>query len=431
MFQCPVCQTKYVAGQIDRCSICNWDLNSYPLIMGLIPDFLQKEQAKADWAKRLWAASKLQQEQIQELQLQLNLANKKELALQSQLEKAHLELTLQEAALKHQQPQLDQTPPESQQSVSGAEILVISSPEIAATPSPLPITTPTIKEEFSFGVVTLDAQGQQTESHISTATLERLDLGNGVILEMIDIPGGSFWMGSPETEEGRDIHEGPQHQVTLLPFSLSKFPITQAQWQAIASLPQINRSLNPEPSSFKGANHPVEQVSWHDAREFCARLKRITGRNYRLPSEAEWEYACRAGTTTPFHFGQTITPNLANYDGNFSYGSGVKGQYGKQTTPVGNFQVANAFGLYDMHGLVWEWCADPWHENYQDAPVGGEVWESGGNNHYRLLRGGSWYCLPTMCRAAQRHWDHPDNGGSGIGFRVVSSAAQSVPNPYF
>jgi formylglycine-generating enzyme required for sulfatase activity len=393
--------------------------------MGLIPDFLQKEQAKVDWAKRLWAASKLQQEQIQELQLQLNLANKKELALQSQLEKAHLELTLQEAALKHLQPQLDQTPPESQQSLPEAEILVISSPEIAATPSPLPITTPTIKEEFSFGVVTLDAQGQQTESHISTATLERLDLGNGVILEMIDIPGGSFWMGSPETEEGRDINEGPQHQVTLLPFSLSKFPITQAQWQAIASLPQISRSLNPDPSSFKGANHPVEQVSWHDAREFCARLKRITDRNYRLPSEAEWEYACRAGTTTPFHFGQTITPNLANYDGNFSYGSGVKGQYGKQTTPVGNFQVANAFGLYDMHGLVWEWCADPWHENYQDAPSGGEVWESGGNNHYRLLRGGSWYCLPTMCRAAQRHWDHPDNGGSGIGFRVVCSAAKS------
>lgn len=142
------------------------------------------------------------------------------------------------------------------------------------------------------------------------------DLGNGVELEMVAIPSGSFVMGSPKDEPERDESESPQHRVTIQPLFLGKYPVTQAQWQAVASLPQVNRKLNPEPSRFRGENRPVERVSWYDAVEFCERLSQHTGKPYRLPSEAEWEYACRAGTTTPFHFGETITSDLANYSAN-------------------------------------------------------------------------------------------------------------------
>ncbi|MFM6344859.1 MAG: formylglycine-generating enzyme family protein, partial [Dolichospermum sp.] len=144
------------------------------------------------------------------------------------------------------------------------------------------------------------------------------NLSDGIQLEMVAIPGGTFMMGSPENEEGSTDDERPQHQVTIKPFCFGKYPITQAQWQAVAKLPQVNKELKPDPSRFKGANRPVEKVSWHDAVEFCARLSNYTKRPYRLPSEAEWEYACRAGTTTPFHFGDTITTELANYDGNYT-----------------------------------------------------------------------------------------------------------------
>jgi formylglycine-generating enzyme required for sulfatase activity len=246
------------------------------------------------------------------------------------------------------------------------------------------------------------------------------DLGNGVQLEMVQIPQGRFLMGSPEDELDRTADEGPQHQVSVPAFFMGKYPVTQAQWKTVANLPQVNRELQPDPSSFKGANRPVERVSWYDAVEFCARLSQKTGRSYRLPSEAEWEYACRAGTTTPFHFGETMTTDLANYDGtddkdgkwSGSYGQGPKGVYRQETTPVGSFGVANAFGLYDMHGNVWEWCADPWHDRYEGAPIDGTVWDETCNdnryqssidllvntkedNRTRLLRGGSWYDSPT------------------------------------
>ena len=144
------------------------------------------------------------------------------------------------------------------------------------------------------------------------------DLGNGVTLEMVNIPGGTFTMGAPETEKESRDEERPQHQVTVPPFFMGKYPVTQAQWQAVAAFPQVNRELNPDPSTFKGSDRPVETISWYDADEFCARLSKATGRDYRLPSESEWEYACRAGTTTPFHFGETITSELANYDGNYT-----------------------------------------------------------------------------------------------------------------
>jgi formylglycine-generating enzyme required for sulfatase activity len=252
------------------------------------------------------------------------------------------------------------------------------------------------------------------------------DLGDGIGLEMVLIPGGSFLMGSPEDELGRYKDESPQYSVTIQPFCLGKYPVTQAQWKAVASLPQVNRELNPDPSNFKGANRPVEQVSWYDAVEFCNRLSQKTGRQYRLPSEAEWEYACRAGTRTPFHFGETITPELANYNGEQTYGAGAKGSNRKETTPVGSFDVANAFGLYDMHGNVREWCADSWSDNSKGAPTDSSAWldddDNDKKNQKHVLRGGSWEVDPRLCRSACRFDDVGGYGYDDISFRVGCAA---------
>jgi formylglycine-generating enzyme required for sulfatase activity len=255
------------------------------------------------------------------------------------------------------------------------------------------------------------------------------DLGNGVILEMAAIPGGTFIMGSPKEEENSMDSERPQHEVTIEPFFMGKYQVTQEQWRFVAQLPQVNRDLEQDPSRFKGDNRPVEQVSWEDAVEFCDRLSQYTGRTYRLPSEAEWEYACRAGTTTPFHFGETITTDLANYDGNSTYGDGVKGVDRGETTAVGSFGVANNFGLYDMHGNVYEWCQDHWHNNYEGAPTDGSAWLSNKkDSNRRLLRGGSWYYHPDYCRSAYRNAFNLDYYYLNIGFRVVCSAMCSKWN---
>jgi formylglycine-generating enzyme required for sulfatase activity len=230
-------------------------------------------------------------------------------------------------------------------------------------------------------------------------------------------------MGSPKEEENSMDSERPQHEVTIEPFFMGKYQVTQEQWRFVAQLPQVNRDLEQDPSRFKGDNRPVEQVSWEDAVEFCDRLSQYTGRTYRLPSEAEWEYACRAGTTTPFHFGETITTDLANYDGNSTYGDGVKGVDRGETTAVGSFGVANNFGLYDMHGNVYEWCQDHWHNNYEGAPTDGSAWLSNKkDSNRRLLRGGSWYYHPDYCRSAYRNAFNLDYYYLNIGFRVVCSA---------
>lgn len=254
------------------------------------------------------------------------------------------------------------------------------------------------------------------------------DLGNGITLEMVSIPGGKFIMGAPENEPGSLVSEYPQHQVTIKPFFMGKFPVTQAQWQAVSALPKIDYELKLKPSHFRGDNLPVERVSWNDAREFCARLSKKTGKEYQLPSEAQWEYACRAGTTTPFHFGDTITTDLANYNGNRTYGAAPKGEYRQQTTSVGSFPP-NAFGLYDMHGNVWEWCGDHWHGdhwygNYQGAPINGSAWiDKGADNNsklQRVIRGGSWSIYPRTCRSASRNYDDAViRSLTYIGFRVV------------
>ena len=263
------------------------------------------------------------------------------------------------------------------------------------------------------------------------------DLGRHIGLEMVLIPPGTFMMGSPETELKRQESEGPQHEVAIEDsFFIGKYPVTQAQWRAVANLPKAKRDLKAEPSNFKGEDHgnrPVEWITWYDAVEFCDRLTQHTKRPYRLPSEAEWEYACRAGTTTPFHFGETITTDLANYDGtddedgawSGSYGDGPKGIYRQETTDVGSFKVANAFGLYDMHGNVWEWCADHWYENYNGAPKNNTIWPSSDERAERILRGGSWVDDPGLCRSASRHRNDPVDWYANFGLRVVCAAART------
>ncbi|WP_035372665.1 SUMF1/EgtB/PvdO family nonheme iron enzyme [Dolichospermum circinale] len=247
------------------------------------------------------------------------------------------------------------------------------------------------------------------------------DLGNGVILEMVAIPGGTFKMGSPENEEGYDSSQSPQHEVTVPPFFMGKYPVTQQQWRVVAALPKVNIDLKSDPSYFKGDNLPVECVSWNDAQEFCARLSRMANKTYRLPTGAEWEYACRGGTTTPFYCGETISTDLANYNGNYTYGQGQKGQYRQKTTEVGIFP-ANPFGLYDMCGNVWEWCEDDWQENYINAPKDGSAWTSLSVNK-KLLGGGSWYYDPGYCRSAYRLYNDAGFDYSCYGFRVVCGAA--------
>ncbi|MGL5061644.1 MAG: SUMF1/EgtB/PvdO family nonheme iron enzyme, partial [Microcoleus sp.] len=278
---------------------------------------------------------------------------------------------------------------------------------------------------FEFEAISVNFKGQKIESRRQRAEHRIEKLGNGIVLEIVLIPGGTFMMGSPETESGGISNEKPQHSVTIKPFFMGKYPITQAQWQEVAAFPKVNRDLELEPSHFKGADRPVEQVSWYDAVEFCDRLSQKTGREYRLPTEAEWEYACRARTSTPFHFGETITPDVANYDCNYSYKSGpkAKGSYRKQTSPVTNFAFANDFGLFDMHGNVWEWCLDCWHESYRGAPANGSAWLTDNKSNSRVLRGGSWLNAPTECRSAYRYNWNSDDRVRRFGFRIVCSIA--------
>ncbi|GAB1537763.1 hypothetical protein NUACC21_04170 [Scytonema sp. NUACC21] len=277
-----------------------------------------------------------------------------------------------------------------------------------------------IQTQVNYSQIDIHRSLQQAECFIE-------DLGNGVHLEMVAIPKGSYMMGSPEDEPERYGDESPQHQVTVSDFFMGKYPVTQAQWRAVAALPQVNKELNADPSHFKGDRRPVENISWYDAVKFCSRLATHTKRPYRLPSEAEWEYACRAGTTTPFHFGETITSELANYDARSTYGAGVKGTYREETTEVGSFGVANTFGLYDMHGNLWEWCLDDWHGSYEGAPTDGSAWFDNNDSFSQkfenaVLRGGSWIGNPRNCRSASRFNSYRAERGyfnDDVGFRVA------------
>jgi formylglycine-generating enzyme required for sulfatase activity/uncharacterized caspase-like protein len=302
-------------------------------------------------------------------------------------------------------------------------------------------------QTISFDVTSVDEKGARTPPSKYTATAFAETLGSNAKLDMVSVPGGGFTMGSPPDEPERRANEGPQHYVTLASFFIGARPVTQAQWAAVvlAHPNRVHSDLDPKPSFFRDVDLPVESIAWNDAEEFCLRLAEVTGRPYRMPSEAEWEYACRAGTATPFNVGPTITPDLANYCGTggavcgesggksiasvvydgVTYGSGAYGQgpvgaFRATTTRPGTFPP-NRFGLYDMHGNVWEYCLDKATGDYASAPLDGTPNLSGQKDSPRILRGGSWSHNPAICRSAYRDSIAPDDSGwwGRIGLRVV------------
>jgi eukaryotic-like serine/threonine-protein kinase len=271
--------------------------------------------------------------------------------------------------------------------------------------------------KIEFTSVKLNDKGDIISRPKGFALIYRENLGNGVSISMVKVPAGKFMMGSPESEKDRVENESPQHRVTLKEFYMGQTEITQSQYQAI---------MGDNPSKFKGNNRPVERVDWNQAKEFCRKLSMKTGKTYTLPSESQWEYACRAGTTTPFTFGATITSNVANYEGNYngkeSYRNEPKGVNRATTTDVMTFPP-NAFGLYDMHGNVWEWCADTWNDTYEGAPTDGSVWLDESPN--MVLRGGAWSERPEICRSTSRIGNLPEIRVDAFGFRVVCAINKS------
>jgi formylglycine-generating enzyme required for sulfatase activity/serine/threonine protein kinase len=266
---------------------------------------------------------------------------------------------------------------------------------------------------FDFETVTLDGDGNAISRKKKQARHFGEDLGEDVILELVEIPGGEFTIGSPKEEEGRIPTEGPQRSVTLPSFWIGKYEVTQEQWREVAKLSIVKSDFNADPSFplYKHGKSPVSGVSWDDAMEFCKRLSRKTGREYRLPTEAEWEYAARAGTNAPFAFGATVTPVVANCTQ-------------KRPTTVGSLGVANAFGLFDMTGNVWEWCQDERRDDYNDLSADGS-WTKEGDRQFRRLRGGSWGLTELkLCRSALRYQDAPDARSMIYGFRVVTSVVK-------
>jgi formylglycine-generating enzyme required for sulfatase activity len=257
----------------------------------------------------------------------------------------------------------------------------------------------------------IPSKSAQPETPLDNKTSFTEKLPNRVTLEMVSLPAGEFLMGSPDSDSDAGDWEKPQHQVKVNSFAIGKYPVTQAQYEAV---------MGTNPSYFKNnPQNPVEKVSWDDAQAFCQKLSQITGKTYRLPTEAEWEYACRAGTTTRFYFGDDANQlgDYAWYDGN-----------SQQTIhPVGQ-KKPNAWGLHDMIGNVWEWCEDDWHSTYENAPRDGSAWIKNNNdNDYRILRGGSWYFDPNYCRSAYRDYyirrvDYSFNDG----FRVVCGAGRTL-----
>jgi formylglycine-generating enzyme required for sulfatase activity len=264
----------------------------------------------------------------------------------------------------------------------------------------------------------VDQSGRKIALREHRAQFFRQDLGHGATLDMVSTPGGRYLMGAAGAEPKFGPYECSQRTVSTQPLFLGKTPVTQSQWQAVARLPQAKRQFALNPSHVDAADHPVECVSWHDAQEFCARLSAHTRLKYGLPTEAEWEGACRAGTKTPFHCGATVTSDLANYSAVHAYALEGAGPYRRSTTPVAQF-LPNAYGLYDMHGNVWEWCSDHWHESYRGAPVNDTAHMTSNHSDWRVLRGGSWADAPERLRSASRSGYAADSLNRIIGFRVA------------
>ena len=269
----------------------------------------------------------------------------------------------------------------------------------------------------------------QLEEQLRAAALV-LDLGGGVTMELIRIPAGEFRMGSPRSEPLRHDDEGPVHTVRFArPFYVGKYEVTQAQWQVVmgTTVRQQRDKANKEGSLWgEGDDQPMYYVSWQEACEFCRRVAKKTGVPIRLPTEAEWEYACRAGTTTAYPWGASMgtsgtVANVADRRAKRDHPEWTTADFddGYPTTaPVGKHR-ANAFGLHDVIGNVWEWCEDVWHGNYQDAPADGSAWVIGGEHGKHVLRGCSWCFKPGYCRSAFRHWNTAGYRRSDYGFRVA------------
>ncbi|MFN7696122.1 MAG: SUMF1/EgtB/PvdO family nonheme iron enzyme [Burkholderiales bacterium] len=235
--------------------------------------------------------------------------------------------------------------------------------------------------------------------------------------DLVRLPAGTFTMGSPAHEADRRSNEGPQRPVTISAFWMGRTEVTQGQWRAVMG-------NNPSRFSSCGDNCPVENVSWDDIQQFLLKLNQLTGQSYRLPTEAEWEYAARAGCASPFNLGgqcrNKAEPSEANFDGNTTYNGSSTGVYRKATLPVASF-AANGFGLHDMHGNVWEWVQDCHADSYAGAPSDGSAVNPGACSH-RVLRGGSWFFGPNRLRAAVRLWFPPDGPMSNHGFRLARTA---------
>ena len=273
-------------------------------------------------------------------------------------------------------------------------------------------------KSFEFEVVTVNERGETINREQKKAEYYTENLGSGLELDMFLVSGGTVRISSPKRNEV--AQEPPSFPVIVPSFFMGKYPVTQKQWRAIASLHKSHYDLESDPSYFQGNQRPVEQISWYEAVEFCQRLSQATGRKYRLPTEAEWEYACRAGTTTPFHFGQTITLELANYTALSTYAQEPPGKARGKTTPVGSFPP-NAFGLYDLHGNVWEWCEDDWSENYPGVLTDQRNYLLN-TGKTKVIRGGSWDDVPSHCRSAFRDLNYPVVRVNCIGFRVIHDA---------
>jgi formylglycine-generating enzyme required for sulfatase activity len=260
----------------------------------------------------------------------------------------------------------------------------------------------------TFETVSVDSNGEIIVRQSGSASCLTERLAVDVSLDLVLIPGGTFMMGDDKHHQD----EQPIHQVTLSPFYMGKYPITQAQYRQV-----MGDSLG----SGLGSDDPIEKINWDDAIAFCTKLSQQTGKQYSLPSEAQWEYACRAQTTSNFHFGETITADLVNYNGEYPYNGAPIGQNRAQATPVGTFP-ANNFGLYDMHGNVWEWCLDRYQPNYLTAPIDGsavvDTPELGGSSK-RVMRGGSWDYVAKGCRSAVRCSLDSSLRMNGCGFRVI------------
>ncbi len=262
---------------------------------------------------------------------------------------------------------------------------------------------------FPFGIAPFNAKiaddlQQETAIYLDKPIIKTIDLGNGVHLEFILIPAGEFDMGSPRSEEARENDEEPVRRINITkPFYIGRYEVTQAQWKAVMGYTQ---------SHFKGLDLPVDGIRWAHAVDFCIRLSEREFESFRLPTEAEWEYACRAGNVTSFSFGDV--PSLLTQYAWFNSNSD------HTTHPVGQ-KAPNAFGLYDMHGNVWEWCSD-WYDKYSADSVIDPKGPPDGSS--RTLRGGSWFCTPGPCRSGNRGWNTPDTRDDDVGFRVVLECSE-------